>query len=393
MKKVYVKFNTISPVSHLTPPNKDTRMTATQRMIKLVIEKQNGKKEVQNVPVVSGGSLRGKNRRAFITKVLGELGYYKDNLLVGLSQEVFEALIAGGRQAGKSERFPQVEKYISIYNDLPFFGLFGGVVYKAFFPGRLSVGFAIPMVEETRHLFIGMDSPYADENMPGISALIDALGNRHTYTRRKVENIAVLDEVDFSDIASLLRDANFDEAAEALENDMANYNDKLAAGDEDNPKLDLKEFKKAIESNDALRQHMVAMLKISKPSEQTAAKIVGKLINMYNLQMLYEVPNPIPAGINLHSYIAMTPGLGDDRLMAATFDAFIETIAESRYIGGIHNKGYGQVITEVKTENGKNFGETSDAEYFWTWLKENKKQIRAALENLEKYLFTGQKVS
>ena len=249
----------------------------------------------------------GKNRRAFITKVLGELGYYKDNLLVGLSQEVFEALIAGGRQAGKSERFPQVEKYISIYNDLPFFGLFGGVVYKAFFPGRLSVGFAIPMVEETRHLFIGMDSPYADENMPGISALIDALGNRHTYTRRKVENIAVLDEVDFSDIASLLRDANFDEAADALENDMTSYNDKLAAGEEDNPKLVLKELKKVIESNDALRQHMVAMLKITKPSEQTASKIVGKLINMYNLQMLYEVPNPIPAGINLHSYIAMTP--------------------------------------------------------------------------------------
>lgn len=390
MKKVYVKFNTISPVSHLAPPNKESRATATQRMIKLVTEKENGQKEIQSVPVVSGGSIRGKNRRAFITKVLEELGYYKNKLLVGLSQEVFEALIAGGRQAGKSEQSPQVEKHISIYSDLPFFGLFGGVLYKAFFAGRLSVGFALPMVEETRHLFKGMGSPYANDVLPRFGTLADSFGNKHTYTRRKIDNIAVLDEVDFSDIANLLR-GDFADAVEALELDMANYNDKLAAGDDDSPKLDLKEFKKAIEGDDALRQFMVAKLKITKPADQTAAKIVSKLTGMYNLQMIYEVVNPIPAGINLHSLIAMTPGLGDDRLMAATFDAFIETIAEERYIGGIHNKGYGQVTTEVKAGDGQNFGVTSDAEYFWEWLKKNKEQTRKTLENLEKYLFTKEK--
>lgn len=387
MKKVFIKYNTLSPISHMAPPAKGIRAATTQRMIKIVVDAAEGKK-IERLPVVSGGSIRGKHRRHFVTKVLSELGYYQNHLLAGLRQETFEALIAGGRQVAKTEQSPRVEKFISTYSDLPFFGLFGGTPYSTFFEGRLSVGFAIPMLEETRYLFKISGSPYSNEEMPSYDKFETFL-DRHTYTRVAIKNIAEPDEVDFSYLLTFLKEKGFELAAAQFEEDINEYNEKVLSTDEEKepPKLKLDRLTEELKKDEALRKELGQKLNLSS-TDFTPAKIIAKIINLYNLQMIYEVPNPIPAGLNLHSVIVLKSGLGDDKLMEATFDAFIETILEDRFLGGMYNRGYGHVITEAKTEDGQNFIETSNSKYFWDWLNKNKNKIKNILENLDKYLVT-----
>lgn len=392
MKNVFLKYNTLGPVSHLSPPVKGSKAVSEQRTLKVVVDTPEGKK-IERLPVLGGGSARGKNRRRFIIKVLNELGYYENNLLVGLKQETFESLIAGGRQAYSTEQAANVEKYISLYSDLPFLGLFGGVPYSVFFEGRLSVGFAIPMLEETRYLLEKSNSPYAHEDLPRYENYL-AFQDTHSYTRVAIKNIKESEEVDFTDLLTFLKEKEHDLAVAAFEEDINNYNEKLIEakekeGDVVIPKLALPKLQAELKANENLRTELGVKLKMPASDYKDEKKVIRKITNMFNLQMLFNVINPIPAGLNLHSIICLKDGLGNDKLMKATFDAFIETMLEGRFIGGMHNKGFGQVTIEAKLEDGSNFMDTSNAEYFWNWLEENREKVKNILETLDKYLVTA----
>lgn len=385
MKNVYVKYNTLSPISHLSPPMRGTTRDSSQRTLRIVTEHPDGKR-IEDLPVVGGGSIRGKNRRKFIMKVLDTLGYYQNNLLMGLKQESFEALIAGGRQVQSTEQAARVEKYISLFDDLPFLGLFGGTPYSVFVTGRLSVGFALPMLKETAYLF--KNSPYKDEEMPAF-VNVNAFISENSYTRFAIKNIAEQDEVEFTQLITFLKQEGYEIAANEFEEDILAYNESLISVDEEAklPSLKLPRLEKALKGDATLAKVLGLKVNLAK-AEHTPSKITKKIVNLFNLRMIYTVHNPIPAGLNLHSIVGLQAGFGDDKLMEACFDAFVETVLEDRYIGGMHNKGYGQVIVEAKLEDGSNFMDSSTAEYFWEWLEVNKDKVKEILETLDKYLIT-----
>ena len=103
--------------------------------------------------------------------------------------------------------------------------------------------------------------------------------------------------------------------------------------------------------------------------------------------MIYAVDRPIPAGAKLYASDYLLPGPGNDDLYEAVFHAYLEKLAARPFLGGMAAKGYGRVVMEIKNADGQSFTEFSRANEYWTWLRENKEEVRAYLKNYDKHLF------
>lgn len=141
-----------------------------------------------------------------------------------------------------------------------------------------------------------------------------------------------------------------------------------------------------------LAEYFKVSLESRDPKADPAKDVVKKFEKLGELRSIFVVQNTIPAGVELHSQMSLIPGYGDDNIMRMAFDAFVEVVLSRGHLGGMAAKGYGAVETEAKVRVGevaKDFAEVSRAGEFWEWLKQNKKEIREMLENLDRYLFGG----
>lgn len=394
-KHVFLKYEAIAPISHLTPPEgKQRTNVAEQRTMNMVgIARDHAYNEEEShilikVPVASSGQAhRAVPRREFITRVLDVLGFSIDNVFDGLERHMFEAMLNGGT---KSKATPEINayKYTSIYSELPFFGLFGGCLYGNFYGGRLSVKHVVPVVAETVPLFEIMGSPFAQEfrDMNIQVTAEQLLGDNHRHVRFDVKNIAQAADLDLERLLVLLEDNEEATAAyEAYETEEAEYD---ADGNEKPKKFT--EFRAYLlkEDNDRFYMDVASAYRITDRSnkKKSVEEIIKKISKSVTSQMIYSTANVIPMGTTLHSRVSLMNGYGDDNLMEMAFDAYMEVLLERGYLGGMASKGYGEVVAEGRLADGRIFTENSRADEFWAWLKDNKEQLREKLMNLKGYL-------
>lgn len=110
---------------------------------------------VEEVPIVSGNSLRGILRDRGMLHMLRCLGYGVDEEtgeVRGLPLPAFYFLFSGGALTSKGGRGLDVDEARRWRNLIPLVALFGGAMGNQIMPGKAKIGKAIPVCQETEHL-------------------------------------------------------------------------------------------------------------------------------------------------------------------------------------------------------------------------------------------------
>jgi CRISPR type IV-associated protein Csf2 len=148
--------------------------------------------EVEELPVISGNSLRGILRDRGMLHMLKLLGYgvnEEAGEVKGLSLAAFYFLFSGGaltKDGGKGLDVDEARKWRDL---IPLVSLFGGAMGNQILPGRAKIGKAIPVCQETAHLL-----PERFVNGHGTVSIWE-LVQEEAYTRRddeKNENLRYL---------------------------------------------------------------------------------------------------------------------------------------------------------------------------------------------------------
>lgn len=139
---------------------------------------------VEDVPVVSGNSIRGRLRDLGMAHCCRALGYgvSEDGGSVrGLSLPAFYFLFSGGALTASDGGKALDLAYARTLRELiPLVGLFGGAVGNQILPGKLTVGKAYPICRETQHL---LPAPYQRDQPVSIWAYVQ----EEMYTRKDDE--------------------------------------------------------------------------------------------------------------------------------------------------------------------------------------------------------------
>lgn len=382
-KDVFMVHTALAPIIQSQPgfERKSTGNMTFQRQEYIVVRRQDSV-AVDRLPVLSGNSTRSVGRRLFITKVLDELGFINNNIIDGLPVDVAETLISGGTMgAGKGQqRDPLIERYVGVYSELPFFGLFGGCYQATFFPGRLAVGFAYPVTAETYPLIKAMNSPFTSTLEE--FAVDGYRASTHRYVKVPVQNVKG-DPDNFDYLLSKFR--QYDDFTKALLQDIN------TEGEEKPAFTNIDRVINDLTGEDELFITLKNFFGIQTATTDNAKRDIKKKIrSLTRDRNIFGVVDAIIPGTKLHARISLLPGFGDDNLMESTFDAYCEIIASRGYWGGMASRGYGAVATEIKignAESPRDFAEVSKADQFWNWLKENREMTRNNLLNLKNRLF------
>ena len=110
---------------------------------------------VEEVPIISGNSLRGILRDRGMLHMLRCLGYGVDEetgKVRGLSLAAFYFLFSGGALTKVSGRGLDVDQARCWRDLIPLVAIFGGAMGNQIMPGKVNVGKAIPICRETAHL-------------------------------------------------------------------------------------------------------------------------------------------------------------------------------------------------------------------------------------------------
>lgn len=334
------------------------------------------KYERVNLPVVSGSGVRCPARDAFVRAVLDVLDLAEGGVVKipgPKGYELAELLLKGGRNsAGEDAGDLSWEDLKRIYEEFPFFGLFGS--FRV--PGRLGVTFAVPLVSGLEGIppalkEYKLPAGLVTDGVPGVSGVyMKAAG---------IDGKPSLGGVD--DIIDFCRgvDAeNGTDLAGALEKDRD-------ATPEDSQELSTKYIKEYIGTlSEAVKNEILARLvkKLNvdskKGKDDTLTKVCKKLKGLLRQQNIYEITDYIPAGTTLFSRLYLLPGPGGE-LMEACFDAYVEFVLARRTLGGLAGRGFGLVEAGAVMGDGTPFGEASRSKEFWDWLVENCLRIRADL--------------
>lgn len=139
--------------------------------------------EVEEIPVISGNSLRGILRDRGMLHMLRALGYgvnEETGEVSGLSLAAFYFLFSGGsltKVSGKGLDIDEARQWRSL---IPLVSIFGGAMGNQIMPGALKCGKAIPICEETAHL---LPEKFTNGNTQSIWELVQ----EEAYTRRDDE--------------------------------------------------------------------------------------------------------------------------------------------------------------------------------------------------------------
>lgn len=391
-KDVYLLHTALAPIIHQEPKTRNDRNNVTPQQGEArqsrnnvvwqrkdsVLVLEGGKFVHRCLPMVSGNSVRCANRREFVKRVLSKLGFVENGVVTGLRRELVETLLAGGKQQkGSGDAHPFVGAYVQTYTDLPFFGLFGGTYKQVFFGGRLFVGFAVPVADGVKRLLVLSRSPFAE--VPGIKGDPKDLAAREVqYTRFRVGEISD-EETDGEggEVGRVLAAVSDSAVRDAILEDFA---DAPQDG-----RADLRRTREALHASESAQGELKELFGL-RPGDDIN-KILQCLAKVRVTRALYSVAGAIPMGTALHQRISLIPGYGDDNLMEMTFDAYLETVIERGYLGGMLSKGYGAVHTEAKLEDGRSFSDHSRGGKFWEWLDKNKEALREKLKNFDSHLF------
>lgn len=110
---------------------------------------------VEEIPVLSGNGLRGLLRDVGMLHMCKKIGYGIDTEtgeINGLSLQAFYFLFSGGALSSDASGAIDIKTARKLRELIPLVGIFGGAVGNQIMPGKLKVGKAIPVCEETIHL-------------------------------------------------------------------------------------------------------------------------------------------------------------------------------------------------------------------------------------------------
>ncbi len=193
---------------------------------------------VEEVPVISGNSIRGILRDRGMLHMLKQLGYGvnpETGEVCGLSLAAFYYLFSGGaltKDAGRGIDVDEARKWRDL---IPLVAIFGGAMGNQIMPGKVKIGKLIPICKETAHL--------VPERFQAIgSQSIWELCQEEAYTRRDDEKneplraliapeVRMLLEADAASKRQRARSPETDIAGETgQKQQMRYYVETLAAG-------------------------------------------------------------------------------------------------------------------------------------------------------------------
>ena len=378
--EAHILHTALSPVFHQSPnTGSGSKNVSYQRMIPMIGQRQDGKFEYVMVPGISGNARRSLARRDLIMETLQILGVYKDHRYDTdmVRSDLIMAFINGGSMAAsESSLNPKIKAKQETYEMLPFFGLFGGCYRQVWFAGRLSAGFAYTLTPETCKVAQIGPFPFnidADK-LPDWDTDKKDFYNRQEYTRQRVPGLVAEDRLNA--LLTRLQEGEQVKVAEKIAEYSAETSEEIR-----------EELKYLIETNSGAKEIIEKFFE-SKNTKKKQKDLVDQIPSIFGNQMIYAVDRPIPAGAKLYASDYLLPGPGNDDLYEAVFHAYLEKLAARPFLGGMAAKGYGRVVMEIKNADGQSFAEFSRANEYWTWLRENKEEVRAYLKNYDKYLFT-----
>lgn len=137
---------------------------------------------VEEVPIISGNSLRGILRDRGMLHMLRQLGYGVDEEtgeVTGLSLAAFYFLFSGGALT-KGSRGLDIDEARRWRDLIPLVAIFGGAMGNQIMPGKAKIGKAIPICQETVHL---LPKRFASDDIKSIWDMCQ----EEAYTRRDDE--------------------------------------------------------------------------------------------------------------------------------------------------------------------------------------------------------------
>lgn len=377
--EAHILHTALSPVFHQSPnTNSTTKNISYQRMIPMIGRQSDGKLKYVMVPGISGNARRSLARRDLIMETLQILGVYKDHRYDTdmVRSDLIMAFINGGSMAAsESSLNPKIKAKQETYEKLPFFGLFGGCYRQVWFAGRLSAGFAYILTPETCKVAQIGPFPFNIEadKLPDWDTDKKDFYNRQEYTRQRVPGLVAEDRLNA--LLTRLQEGEQVKVAEKIAEYSAETSEEIR-----------EELKYLIETNSGAKEIIEKFFE-SKNTKKKQKDLVDQIPSIFGNQMIYAVDRPIPAGAKLYASDYLLPGPGNDDLYEAVFHAYLEKLAARPFLGGMAAKGYGRVVMEIKNADGQSFAEFSRANEYWTWLRENKEEVRAYLKNYDKHLF------
>lgn len=111
--------------------------------------------DVEDVPVISGNSIRGTLRDIGMFYMLQKLGYgvnTETGEVEGLTLPAFYFLFSGGALVSSGESHLNIDYFRKMKETIPLIGLFGGAIGNSIMPGKIKIGKMIPICDETLHL-------------------------------------------------------------------------------------------------------------------------------------------------------------------------------------------------------------------------------------------------
>ena len=139
---------------------------------------------VEEVPIISGNSIRGILRDRGMLHMLQCIGYgvnQETGEVLGLSLPAFYFLFSGGALTSTGSRGIDVDEARRWRSLIPLVALFGGAMGNSIMPGKAKIGKGIPICTETSHLI-----PERFVNGAQIESVWE-LTQEEAYTRRDDE--------------------------------------------------------------------------------------------------------------------------------------------------------------------------------------------------------------
>jgi len=195
----YVFEGTVTALTSISHIGDTFGVNAKLRREKIVQE--NG--SVEEVPIISGNSLRGILRDRGMLHMLRTLGYgvnEETGEVLGLSLAAFYFLFSGGALTKVSGRGLDIDEARRWRELIPLVALFGGAMGNQIMPGKCKIGKGIPICRETMHIV-----PERFVNGSEVLSIWD-LCQEEAYTRRDDEKNENLRQLLAPSVRGLLED-------------------------------------------------------------------------------------------------------------------------------------------------------------------------------------------
>lgn len=201
--KTYVFEGTMTALTSISHIGDTFGVNAKLRREKIVQEDGS----VEEVPIISGNSMRGILRDRGMLHMLRTLGYGIDEeggRVEGLSLEAFYFLFSGGALTKTSSRALDVDEARKWRDAIPLVALFGGAMGNQTFPGKCRIGKAIPICAETMHI---LPERFIND---GVKSIWDYC-QEEAYTRKDDEKDENLRKLIKPEVRALLEDEQREE--------------------------------------------------------------------------------------------------------------------------------------------------------------------------------------